>query len=256
VALAVDQIREQRPQNQIHYFLVTSSTMIEAARLAAQGSPSGTVVLADEQTAGIGRLGRSWLSSAEAGIYCSILLRIPILTRELPVATLALGLATAEAIQRKTKLACDLRWPNDVLVTEQKVAGILAQLHDSCIVAGIGINVNQKSLPKDLRTPAASLRMLMGRETAREHLVVTLLECVDEFCALLVNQGAGAVLRAFSSASSYVLHRRVEYEADKGPRRGVTLGLDDNGFLRVRDDSGFVQTLYTGSVRPESSRFA
>jgi BirA family biotin operon repressor/biotin-[acetyl-CoA-carboxylase] ligase len=173
-------------------------------------------------------------------------------TREFPLTTLALGLATAEAIQRRTKLACDLRWPNDVLVKEHKVAGILAQLQDECIIAGIGINVNQESLPSDLRTPATSLRMALGEEVVREPLLVSLLECVDEFCALLIEQGPTAILRAFTNASSYILHRRVIYETDHGSRKGVTAGLDNNGFLKVRNDSGLVETLYTGGVRPDT----
>lgn len=250
--LDVALIREQRTQNAIHYFPVIGSTMTEAARLALEGSPHGAVVVADEQTAGIGRLGRHWISEAEAGIYCSVLLRFPISTRELPVVTLALGLATGEAIQRKTNLACDLRWPNDVLVNERKTAGILAQFHETSIVAGIGINVNQTSMPSDLRTPATSLRMVLGREVAREPLLIALLECLDEFCALLVEQGSSTILQAFSAASSYTLHRRIVFESDHGQAKGVTLGLDDNGFLRVRDDSGRMQTLYAGSVRPET----
>jgi BirA family biotin operon repressor/biotin-[acetyl-CoA-carboxylase] ligase len=252
--LAIELIREQRPQNQFHYFPVIGSTMTEAARLALEGAPGGTVVVADEQTAGVGRLGRHWLSNAGAGIYCSILLRIPVATRELPVMTLALGLATAEAIQKKTSLSCDLRWPNDVLIHERKTAGILAQLHDSCIVAGIGINVNQDSLPDDLRTPATSLKIELGRGVPREPLLISLLECVDDFCGLLVEKGAGAILSAFTRASSYVLHRRVLYETDYGLRKGVTAGLDENGFLRVRDDSGLLQTLYTGGVRPDTGQ--
>ncbi|HXE14871.1 MAG TPA: biotin--[acetyl-CoA-carboxylase] ligase [Bryobacteraceae bacterium] len=252
--LAADRIREHRPGNELHYFPVIGSTMTEAARLATEGAPHGTVVVADEQTAGVGRLGRHWLSSAGDGVYCSILLRIPIAKRELPLATLALGLATAEAIQRSTKLACDLRWPNDVLVNEHKVAGILAQLHDECIIAGIGINVNQESLPGDLRTPATSLRMALREEVAREPLLISLLECVDEFCALLIEQGPTAILRAFANASSYVLHRRVIYDTDLGSRKGVTAGLDNNGFLKVRNDSGLVETLYTGGVRPDIGR--
>jgi BirA family biotin operon repressor/biotin-[acetyl-CoA-carboxylase] ligase len=252
--LAIQLVREQRPGNEIHYFPLIGSTMTEAARFASEGAPHGTVIVADEQTAGVGRLGRHWLSRAEAGIYCSILLRIPIAKRELPLATLALGLATAEAIQRSTKLACDLRWPNDVLVNERKVAGILAQLHEECIVAGIGINVNQDSFPDDLRTPATSLRMALGKEAAREPLLVSLLECIDEFCSLLIEQGRSAILRAFANASSYVLHRRVIYETDYGSYKGVTAGLDNNGFLKVRNDSGLMETLYTGGVRPDTGQ--
>lgn len=252
--LAMKRIEEQCPRNEFHYFPVIDSTMTEAARLAALGRPAGTVVLADEQTAGVGRLGRHWISVAEAGIYCSVLQRIPVANRDLPVVTLALGLATAEAIQRTTGLACDLRWPNDVLINERKTAGILAQLHVRCVIAGIGINVNQDALPSDLRTPATSLKLELGAEIAREPLIVSLLHCIEQFSALLVEQGSGAVLKAFANASSYALHRRVIYETDQGPRTGMTLGLDENGFLKVRDDSGAFQTLYTGGVRPDTGR--
>src|SRR5690242_3461179 len=166
--LDIDAITAQRPQNQIHYFPVIGSTMTEAARLAVSGAPHGSIVIAEEQTAGIGRFGRHWLSEPEAGIYCSILLRLPVEPAGLPIVTLALGLATAEAIEQSTGIDCDLRWPNDVLVNERKVAGILAQLHETCIVAGIGINVNQTELPDDLRTPATSLKIAAGKTLARE----------------------------------------------------------------------------------------
>jgi BirA family biotin operon repressor/biotin-[acetyl-CoA-carboxylase] ligase len=247
-------VSEQRPQNAIHYFAVIGSTMTEAARLASQGAPHGTIVVADEQTAGIGRFGRQWHSEAETGIYCSVLLRLGIAPNAIPLVTLALGLATAEAIQRTTNLACDLRWPNDVLVNGEKVAGILAQLHDGCVVAGIGINVNQALLPENLRTPATSLRIAAGgRVFSRERLLIQLLESVEEFCAMLVEKGADYVLGAFSAASSYVLHRRVVFEGSQGFQKGVTMGLDPSGFLRVRDDAGVTQTVYTGGIRPDLS---
>ena len=97
-----------------------------------------------------------------------------------------LGLAAAEAIQKSTELVCDLRWPNDVLIHERKVAGILPQLLDNCVVAGIGINVNHSSFEPGLRTPATSLRMeSAGRAQSREDLLVNLLEAIDTFCSML-----------------------------------------------------------------------
>jgi BirA family biotin operon repressor/biotin-[acetyl-CoA-carboxylase] ligase len=246
-------IVEQRPQNQIHYHPTIGSTMTEAARLAGTGSPHGTVVIADEQTSGIGRLGRTWISERDTGIYCSTLLRLAIPLSVLPVVTLALGLATAESIEARTGLDCDLRWPNDVLIAERKVAGILAQLHDTCIVTGIGINVNQSSLPENLRTPATSLRIAAGRVFAREPIVVTLLERLDDFCSLLINDGPESVIRAFTASSSYALNRRIVYETDRGGRKGTTAGLNENGFLMVRDESGALHTLYAGGVRPDVS---
>ena len=253
MALDIQSIAEQRPHNAIHYFPVIGSTMTEAARLAASGAPHGSVVVADEQTAGIGRFGRHWISEPEGGIYCSILLRLPIEPARLPVVTLALGLAAAEAIEQTTGIACDLRWPNDVLIRERKAAGILAQLHDSCIVAGIGINVNQTALPDDLRTPAASLRMAAGKIFVREPIVIALLQRLEALCSLLIAEGPECIIRAFMSASSYALNRRVSYDSDRGTKKGVTAGLDENGFLKVRDDSGVTVTLYNGGVRPDVS---
>lgn len=248
--LDVDRIRAARPENEIHYFETLGSTMTEAARLAAAGAPHGTVVLADEQTAGMGRMGRSWHSPPNAGIYSSVILRLPLSPASLPIAMLVLGLATAEAIQASTHLACDLRWPNDVLIHERKVAGILAQFIESCIVAGIGINVNHDSLPSDLRTPAASLRMESGGQIYnREEIVVSLLAALDSFCAMLVSEGPESILRAFTSASSYVLNRRVVIEENGS--KGATAGLDENGFLLVRSDSGRLQRIAAGGVRPD-----
>jgi BirA family transcriptional regulator, biotin operon repressor / biotin---[acetyl-CoA-carboxylase] ligase len=249
----IDRLRSLRPQNQIHYIPTVGSTMIDAARLAASGAPHGAVILADEQTAGVGRLGRSWLSQPELGIYVSILLALPLPAASVPLASLVVGLATAEAIHQSTQLTCDLRWPNDVLIRERKVAGILTQLAGSRIIAGIGINVYQTEFPNDLRTPATSLRIESnGHSPSREAVVVALLESVDTFSSMLATQGSAAILRAFMAASSYVLDRRVVIE-DTG-ERGVTAGLDENGFLLVQADSGSTQRVVAGGVRPDTCR--
>jgi BirA family transcriptional regulator, biotin operon repressor / biotin---[acetyl-CoA-carboxylase] ligase len=153
----------------------------------------------------------------------------------------------AEAIQKTTSLMCDLRWPNDALINEKKVCGILAQLVDSCIVAGIGINVNQTEFETGLRTPATSLRMESGKRQSREQLMIALLESIDSFCDLLHTQGADAILRAFSAASSYASGRRVT--AEDGELQGVTAGLDDFGFLMLRTSDGKLQRLSAGGVR-------
>lgn len=224
--------------------------MSQAARLAAAGAPHGAIAIADEQTAGIGRFGRSWLSEAGLGLYCSILLRLSLPPASLPVASLLLGLATAEAIQKSTELVCDLRWPNDVLIHEHKVAGILPQLLENCVIAGIGINVNHSSFEPGLRTPATSLRIeSAGRAQSREDLLVNLLEAIDVFCSMLASQGPASILRAFASASSYTMNRRVVVE--ESGYKGTTCGLDENGFLLIRYDSGQTHRLATGGVRPE-----
>ena len=248
--LDIRRVRDHRPQNTLHYFASIGSTMIEAARLAVSGAPHGTVVIADEQTSGIGRLGRSWISAPELGLYLSALLRLPLAPARAPLANLLVGLATAEAIQKATHLACDLRWPNDVLIGEKKVAGVLPQLLDSCVVAGVGINVNNTGFPGDLRTPATSLLLAAGgRPQSREDLLVHLLESLDSGCELLARQGPEAILSAFTAASSYVLDRRVI--AEENGWRGITAGLDADGFLLLRSETGHIKRISSGGVRPD-----
>jgi len=223
--------------------------------LVSLGADPGTVVIADEQTSGIGRLGRSWISESDAGIYTSILLRLPLAPSRLPVASLLAGLATAEAIEKSTSLACDLRWPNDVLIGERKVAGVLIQLIEDYVVVGVGINVNNTSFPPGLRTPATSLLLSSaGRQQSRENLVVHLIDSLDTFSALLTREGPEAILRAFAAASSYVMNRRVVVE--ESGVHGITSGLDDQGFLLVRSKIGGTQRVSTGGVRPDSGLFA
>jgi BirA family biotin operon repressor/biotin-[acetyl-CoA-carboxylase] ligase len=248
MSLDVFQLRSARPGNPFHYWDSIGSTMTEAARLAASGAPHGTVVLADEQTSGSGRLGRSWQSQAGVGVYCSLLLRIHLPPVDLPVASLLLGLAVREAIQQAAGLSCDLRWPNDVLIRERKVAGILAQVVDDCIVAGIGINVNNQQFPGLFRTRPTSLYLETGRSLAREPIVVQMLASVDDLTRIMAESGTAAILKAFALASTYVLSRRIVVE-DTGAR-GTTAGLDEHCFLLVKLDSGRLEKLLTGGVRP------
>ena len=135
------------PGRRVQWFESIDSTMIRAAGLAREGCPHGTIIGADEQTAGIGRQGHLWHSEKGAGLYVSIVLRLPVEARALPVVMLALGLAVQEAIAQTTSLAPDLRWPNDVLIGGRKCAGILAQLEGNAIIAGVGINVSQTGFP-------------------------------------------------------------------------------------------------------------
>ena len=246
----IDAVRELRPGSEFHFYPVLDSTMTEAARLANEGAPHGTVVVADEQLKGVGRLGRSWFSEFDVGLYTSVLLRLPLPPAKLPVVSLAVGLAAAAAIQNLTDLTCDLRWPNDVLISQSKVAGILTQLVGSYVVAGIGINVNNSAFPNDLRTPATSLLLSSGCRHSRESLLLQLLSSLDNFCDLLVSSGTEAVLSTFANSSSYVRDRRVFVE--ETGMRGITAGLDENGFLLLRSDAGELHRISSGGIRPDS----
>jgi BirA family biotin operon repressor/biotin-[acetyl-CoA-carboxylase] ligase len=231
----VDAVRRRLPGRRIDWFQSLDSTMIEARRTLAPGR----IVGAEEQTAGMGRHGRKWISEAGAGLYISLVLA----AKPLPAVMLALGLATREAVASLTRV--DLRWPNDVLLNGKKCAGVLAQLEGEAIIAGIGINVSQTGFPSDLETPATSL-LLEGVITAREDLLVALVESIDRYSQFASEE----ILRQFTEASSYASGRRVRAEAGGRAVEGITCGLDPAGFLRVREDNGTVTTILAGGVRP------
>jgi BirA family biotin operon repressor/biotin-[acetyl-CoA-carboxylase] ligase len=236
------------PGRRVEWFESIDSTMLRAAQLVRQGCPHGTIVGADEQTAGIGRQGHSWHSEKGAGLYVSIVLRLPVEARALPVVMLALGLAAQEAIAQTASLAPDLRWPNDVLLGGRKCAGIMAQLEGDAIIVGVGINVSQTGFPPGLATPATSL-LLEGARVGGEALLAALAAAVDRLCVVLVEDGPNAILRMFEASSSYVRGRRVRVEQDGGEIVGVTHGLDESGFLIVEQSGGKLRTILTGGVR-------
>jgi BirA family biotin operon repressor/biotin-[acetyl-CoA-carboxylase] ligase len=212
----------------IHRYGTIDSTMTAAAKL-----PLGSVVVAEEQTAGQGRHGHTW-QSEPGGLYCSIVLE------PRPLLTLALGLATAEAIG----VPCDLRWPNDVMLGGKKVAGILVQLVDGRAIAGIGINVNQTRFPEGLE--ATSLRMCTGQEARATDILDALLNAIDTYTALEPED----ILRLFAQASSYAAGRRVIVD---GTISGVTAGLTKDGYLIVRKDDGTDTLIMAGGVRAAGS---
>jgi BirA family biotin operon repressor/biotin-[acetyl-CoA-carboxylase] ligase len=243
-------LQSQLPERRIEWHNTIGSTMTEASRLASLGAASGTVVGAEEQTTGRGRQGRRWHSEPGLGLYVSIILRRRFNPATLPVVTLALGLAVREAILSGAGLACDLRWPNDVLIESKKCAGILTQLESSAIIAGIGINVNHSSFPEELHGIATSLRMASGRVQSRELLLLELLASVDQYCHLLEKHGRGPVIEMFARTSSYVSGRRVCVDQEGSLLRGTTAGLNDSGFLMLRGDDGINTVIVAGGVRP------
>ncbi|MEI9814003.1 MAG: biotin--[acetyl-CoA-carboxylase] ligase [Acidobacteriota bacterium] len=217
------------PGRRVDWFEELDSTMLEAKR----DPEPGRIVVADQQTAGMGRHGRVWHSPAGEGLYVSFVLKVA----AVPVLSLAIGLAVRSVIGEQA----DLRWPNDALLGGRKCAGILVQAEQGYVIAGIGINVAQREFPADLDTPATSL-LLEDIHTTREELLLALTPAVDRCVAM----HAGQVLREFGAASSYVKGKRVR----AGDVVGVTCGLDGSGFLLVREDSGTVTTIHAGGVRP------
>ena len=246
----IARVRAVLPQYRIDFLDRAPSTQVLAVKLAEAGAPSGTAVVAAEQTAGIGRQGHSWYSERNSGLYVSLILYPPIEPATRPVLTLALGLATAEAIGRVAGVQCDLRWPNDVMIDERKTAGILVQLSGDAAVAGIGINVNHETFPDDIANQATSIRIATGQRYDRADLLIALLESANAFSKMLNEAGKAAILAAFTRTSSYARGKRVRVDLGDRQIEGITAGLDDFGFLRVLKSDGKVQTILAGGVRP------
>jgi len=234
----LDRLRQAFPERQILHF-----DSVDSTQRAAAGCEPGTIVLADCQLAGQGRHGHTWHSEPGAGIYCSLVLGPS------PVLTLALGVATVDAIAQATGIQCDLRWPNDAMLDNRKAAGILVQLVNGQTIAGIGINVNQTEFPGDLAGEAVSLRQHAGREFAREDILFALFPAIDS----LISEDPETILRLFTHASSYVAGRRVTVDQPGGAITGTTAGLDPAGFLIVRQDDGTDTLILAGGVRAAGS---
>ena len=244
--------RAEIGQKIIHYFR-TESTNRVALELDAQTGPHGTVVIAEEQTAGRGRLGRTWYSEKSSGIYTSIVLRPPLSPATAPILTLLAGVAVQQAVISAAGLEADIRWPNDVLVKGKKVCGILTEMKAELdrlhiVVLGIGINVNHSSMPEELREIATSLALEGGRSYSRLQVLAELLRSVERYYHMLLKEGHAAIVREWSAASSYAEGKQVHVKAGGNDYSGVTSGLDASGALKIRREDGRQELLVAGEI--------
>jgi BirA family biotin operon repressor/biotin-[acetyl-CoA-carboxylase] ligase len=255
--LAPSLLRAELGENEIghrivHYFR-TESTNDVALALAAKGAAHGTVVLAEEQTAGRGRLGRTWYSEKSSGIYASIILRPPLTPATAPVLTLMAGVAAQRALSSTTGLPVDIRWPNDLLVNGKKVCGILTEMSAEldrlhAVVLGIGLNVNHREMPAELRERATSLRMEGRKPYSRAQILVALLKELERKYRSLLQEGSVAITRAWAAGSTYAQGKRVRVVSGTEEFFGITAGLDASGALRVHRDDGQEQLLVAGEI--------
>ena len=239
-------------QRVVHYFR-TGSTNDDAFKLAARGAPHGTVVVAEEQTAGRGRFGRRWISEKSVGIYSSTLLRPPLAPAAAPILTLAAGVAVHHAIASVTGLAPDIRWPNDLLLNGKKVSGILTEMQAEldrlhAVVLGIGINVNQREMPPEIRAIATSLRLETGVVHSRVQVLVAMLKELERAYKMLVAEGNAAIARAFTEASSFARGKKIRAVSNAGEFQATTAGLEPSGALRVKREDGSEELLVAGEI--------
>jgi BirA family biotin operon repressor/biotin-[acetyl-CoA-carboxylase] ligase len=236
----------------LHYFR-TDSTNRVAMALATKGAAHGTVVVAEEQTAGRGRLGRVWYSEKSSGIYVSVILRPPLAPSAAPMLTLMAGLTVHVAIQSATGIVGDIRWPNDVLVGGKKVCGILTEMNAEldrlhAVVLGIGINVNHREMPDELKSIATSLRVETGKPVSRALVLATLLKELERHYQLFLREGGQAIAARWSAASSFAQGKTVRVLTGTGEYQAVTAGLDPRGTLRVQRSDGREELLIAGEI--------
>jgi BirA family biotin operon repressor/biotin-[acetyl-CoA-carboxylase] ligase len=202
--------------------------------LLGPDDPEGAVAVADHQTAGRGRLGRSWVAPPGTAVTVSVLLRPPA-DRKIAQLSLLGGLAAAEAVEEELELwrSSQIKWPNDVIINRRKVAGVLAEARDGAVVLGIGINVNQTrdELPQDTAQPVASLRTIDGREHDREALLADLLARLDRFYGAWLEGGLDAVFHELG-ARDFLRGRRVSVDGVSG----TAIGISRTGALEVEVD--------------------
>lgn len=234
------------------------STNTVAMELAANGAPNGTVVVAERQTAGKGRLGRHWISP-NGNLYFSVILRPEIPLRSAPAITLMGAVAVATAIRQATALPAAIKWPNDIQLAGKKVCGLLTELsagQDGIrhVVLGIGIDVNMDmaQLPPELRPIATSLATEAGRIIDRTALLRAALQALDIWYARFLTD-TGCVLAAWQGLN-ITTGRRVAVTGAGRQLEGLAERIDDEGRLLIRGDDGALHTVSAGDVTVLSSR--
>jgi BirA family transcriptional regulator, biotin operon repressor / biotin---[acetyl-CoA-carboxylase] ligase len=234
------------------------STNTEVARMASAGAEEGLAIVAEEQTAGRGRLQRAWSSPKGAGLYFSILLRPAIPQEHWPLITFMAALATGDALN-EAGVHTDIKWPNDLLSDERKICGILAEAIETpagrAVVVGIGINLTQNAFPPELTNVATSVSEATGRQPERETILAALLRALARWYSLLhETDGREKIVAAWCNRSSYASGRFVQVSNGDEVWQGTTSGVERDGALRLSTATGEIKLVRAGDVSVRSVR--
>lgn len=258
LALALQTTRARRGHlgEPATFFLETTSTNDVAAVLAERGAAEGTTVIAAAQTSGRGRMGRTWHSPPDAGLYMSIVFRSPAAA---PFLTLLGGVAVAEGIRAATGLPLEIKWPNDVVTARgqgpgrrRKIAGILAEGSSSnsllqFVVLGIGINVRPAAYPPELVDRASSIEVELGRPVDTGAVLSEILASLAGGLPALIRGDSTALLARWRALAPSAQGAVVECETGAGRVEGIASGVADDGALLVRV-GGTVERIVAGEV--------
>lgn len=241
--------------DKLHYFPCIDSTNTRAKAMAAGGAPHGTVLVADSQTAGRGRLGRSFLSPAGSGIYMSVILRPQCRPDQLMHLTCAVAVAVCGAVSAATGLQPGIKWINDLVIGKRKVAGILTELSvspsDALVsyaVVGIGINCAQQAadFPPELRNTATSLSQAAGKPIDRPRLAAAMIEALWDMSQNLLTDRASMMARYRSGCVT--LGKAVSVHRFDQVRHGTALDVAEDGALLVQFSDGHQEAVSAGEV--------
>jgi BirA family transcriptional regulator, biotin operon repressor / biotin---[acetyl-CoA-carboxylase] ligase len=235
-----------------HFFKIDSTNRV-AMELGFAGEPEGTVVMAESQTGGRGRAGRTWYSEKGTGLYVTLLLRPRLAPAQAPLLTMLAGVSAQAAIAAQAELTPELKWPNDLMLNGKKLGGILTEMHAEpnavrFVIVGIGINVNQEKFPPELAASATSIRKETGRMSYRVELLARLLRQFEGDYNRFLREGPRFVVERFENVSSFAKGKRVRVDTGTESYTGTTAGLSAEGLLVVAKDNGPQVTVIAGDV--------
>jgi BirA family biotin operon repressor/biotin-[acetyl-CoA-carboxylase] ligase len=239
----------------LYHFYTVDSTNAFAARLLSHGRkvPEGTVIIAESQTAGRGRLGRSWHSEPEAGLYFSMVLFPKAPPSLAPLFTLGTAVAMHNAIESCTGLDIDIKWPNDLLAGGKKFCGILSEIQAEvdlvkALIIGVGVNVNHERLPDDIAHRATSLRIASGCIQSRIEILVEFFEEFERMYMGFERKGPQGIIEQWTRFASCANGRKIEIHDGVRKIAGTTRGLNPLGALRIEQKDGRIDDVYSGDV--------
>lgn len=237
----------------IVWFDRTDSTNTQARRLAEEGAPHGTLVLADMQDGGKGRLGRTWMSPAGDGIWMSILLRPEISPMSASMLTLVAALAAEKGIRGATGQESRIKWPNDLVLNRKKICGILTemsteQMEIKYVIIGIGINVGQNAFPEELKQSGTSLYLETGKKFNRAEITARIMEALEMYYEIFVETKDMSGLLKEYNEKLVNLGQEVRVLAASGDFGGVACGINESGSLIVQLPDGNKTEVISGEV--------
>lgn len=232
---------------------ITDSTNHDIHLLAGNGSIEGTVVVAECQTAGKGRRGRSWQAQSGKALLFSVLLRPQIKPDTAPQITLLMAMAVTKAVRKLCSLDAEIKWPNDVVVNSKKICGILTEMNLANggidhVVVGTGVNVNQDVIPEELESSATSLFLETGFEFSKEEMLARILyEFEIYYEKFLQNKNLEAIQTEYNEWL-VSLHKEVRVLDPQGEYCGISRGINKNGELLVELEDHSINQVYAGEV--------